>query len=116
MDGLAKRRKRAPGVNDPDLAEKLHDLLVDAIAAVGDDDDAGLRPRPTRREALGADAQKQGGEAVPEKRERLIVERDADDVLKSALARRNSGGEDRLAVNSGFRFKDIAEVEDAAAD
>ena len=56
MDGLAERSERAPGVDNPNLGEKLHDLRVDPIAPVSDDDDARSRRRPGRRRFLAADA------------------------------------------------------------
>ena len=54
MDGLAERRERAPSVDDPKLSEKPHDLRVDAIAPVRDDDHAGSRRRLGRRQSLAA--------------------------------------------------------------
>ena len=116
MDGLAERRKRAPRVDDPDLAEKLHDFRVDAIAPVSDDDDAGSRRRLGRRQFLAADAQEQRGEAVSEEFEGLVVERDAHDVLEPALDRGGARGEIGWTPDPRFRLEELLEVEDAAAN
>jgi hypothetical protein len=116
MDGLAERRKRAPDVNDPDLAEEPHDLRVDAIAAVGDNDDAGSRRGLRPRESLAADAQKQCGEAISEELEGLVVKRDAYDVLESDLDRVRARSEDGLTVYPRFRLEGIPGVEDTAAN
>jgi hypothetical protein len=89
MDGLAERRKGAPGVNDPHLAKKAYDLGVDAIAAVGDDDDGGSRRGLRCRESLAADAQKQRREAVSGELEGLVAKRDTHNVLES---NRDRGG------------------------
>ena len=63
------------------------------------------------RETLGADAHKQRREAVSEEFERLVVERDADDVLEPALDRGGACGGDGLTVNPRF-----LRVEDTAAN
>ena len=116
VDGLAERRKRAPRVDDPDLAEKLHDFQVDAIAPVSDDNDAGSCCRLGRRQSLAADAQEQRGEAVSEELEGLVVKRDAHDVLEPAFDPGGPRGEIGWTPDPRFRLERLVEVEDAAAN
>jgi len=87
MDGLAESGKGTSGVNDAGLGEKPHDLHVDAIASVGDDDDAGFRQGRSESGLLRLDAGDQGRQAPLEKLERLIIKGHAEDVLEPTLDR-----------------------------
>ena len=115
-NGLAERRKRASRIKQFGAPEEMQHVRIDAIAPVGDDDDAGSRLPPRRSRLLRIDAREQRGQAASKQFEGFIVERHADDVLEPAFDRCGARGEHKLMTERRFRLKGIPEVEDAPAN